>query len=69
MYLDTEVVTRANTAYRDISHELYPRSISKSAFWEAALGYALDHLPELKQILSEMSDTSDMTDRSNDSKK
>lgn len=51
LYLDTEVVTRANQAYRDLSHEVYPLTISKSAFWEAALAYALDHLPELRQVL------------------
>lgn len=52
LYLDSEVVARANTAYRDLSHELYPLTISKSAFWEAALGYALANLPELKRLLA-----------------
>ncbi len=59
LYLDTEVVARANRAYRDVSHQLYPQTLSKSAFWEALLGYGLDHLDELKQVLAKMSDTSE----------
>jgi hypothetical protein len=62
LYLDTEVVARATQAYREISHQLYPRTLSKSAFWEALLGYGLDHLPELKQVLADMSDTSETSE-------
>jgi hypothetical protein len=62
LYLDTEVVTRANQAYRDLSHALYPHTLSKSVFWEALLGYGLDHLDELKQVLSELPEFSNAAD-------
>ena len=41
LYLDTELIAQASQAYRDISHELYPQTVSKSEFWEALLGYGL----------------------------
>ncbi len=62
LYLDTEVTARANQAFRDLSHELYPQTISKSVFWEALLGYGLDHLDELKRVVSEMAAPSDNSD-------
>ena len=61
LYLDAELVAQANQAYRDISHQLYPRTISKSVFWETLLGYGLDHLVELKAALIENADTGDST--------
>jgi hypothetical protein len=57
LYLDTEVVARANTAYRDLAHALHPQTVSKSAFWEAALEYALAHLDELQAILAERAES------------
>ena len=59
LYLDTELVAQANRAYKDISHQLYPKSISKSVFWETLLTYGLDHLPELKDALARNADDSD----------
>ena len=61
LYLDAELVAQANQVYRDISHQLYPRTISKSVFWETLLGYGLDHLAELKAALIENADTGDST--------
>ena len=62
LYLDTELVAQANRAYKDISHQLYPKSISKSVFWETLLTYGLDHLPELKDVLARNADDSDTAD-------
>ena len=62
LYLDTELVAQANRAYKDISHQLYPKSISKSVFWETLLTYGLDHLPELKDVLARDADDSDTAD-------
>ena len=59
LYLDTELVAQANRAYKDISHQLYPKSISKSVFWETLLTYGLDHLPELKDALARTADDAD----------
>ncbi len=62
LYLDTELVAQANRTYKDISHQLYPKSISKSVFWETLLTYGLDHLPELKDVLARDADDSDTAD-------
>ena len=59
LYLDTELVAQANRAYKDISHQLYPKSISKSVFWETLLTYGLDHLPELKEALAKNAEDSE----------
>ena len=59
LYLDTELVAQANRAYKDISHQLYPKSISKSVFWETLLTYGLDHLPELKDALAKNAEDSE----------
>jgi hypothetical protein len=52
LYLDTDLVAEANKVYRDISHQLYPSTVSKSTFWEALLGYGLEHLDELKAAIA-----------------
>ena len=63
LYLDTELVTQANQAYRDISHQLYPKTVSKSVFWETLLGFGLDHLDELKTALAANSETADSSEK------
>ena len=55
LYLDAELIAEANEAYRQVSHELFPANVSKSAFWEALLGYGLEHLSELKRDLLQRS--------------
>jgi hypothetical protein len=62
LYLDTDLIAQASQAYRDISHELYPHNVSKSEFWEALLGYGLEHLADLKQVLSNASRTTDTSE-------
>jgi hypothetical protein len=53
LYLDGEVVSRLDKAYRDCSHELHPVVLSKSVFLETLVEYGLGHLDELKPLLKE----------------
>ena len=53
LYLDKALVERADQAYRDIAHDLYPVEVNKSDFLEACLQYALEHLSEIKESLTE----------------
>lgn len=52
-YLDTAVVRSLDQAYKQTSHELYPREMSKSDFLEACLRYALSDLDTIKYHLSQ----------------
>ncbi len=62
LYLDTELVAQASRAYRDITHQLYPSTVSKSVFWEALLSYGLGHLEELKTVIAEQAEGRDDSD-------
>jgi hypothetical protein len=53
LYLDTELMVRAGQVYRDLSHQLYPQTVSKSAFWEALLSYGLDHVADIKRLVAD----------------
>ena len=61
LYLDTELMQRADQVYRDLSHKLYPHSPSKSLFWETLLGYGLDHLDAIEQLLTTTTEPADTT--------
>ena len=50
-YFDRELVARLDQTYRQLNHELYPSSLSKSAFLEVLIEYGLDHLGELRSRL------------------
>lgn len=54
-YLDAELVERLDKTYKDLNHELYPKSLTKAGFLEGLLEYGLDHLSEVKTALSEPS--------------
>ena len=62
LYLDTELVLQADRTYRDISHALYPQTVSKSLFWEALLGYGLEHVDDIKRMVSENTAAAGSTD-------
>jgi len=62
LYLDAELVAEANKAYKDVSHQLYPRTVSKSVFWETILSYGLEHLTELKEAMAKEADGADVSD-------
>lgn len=51
-YLDAELTARIDQTYRDLNHELYPRTVNKSVFLEAVIEYGLEHLAELKPRLA-----------------
>jgi Ser/Thr protein kinase RdoA (MazF antagonist) len=51
LYLDGEVVSRLDKAYRDRSHALHPVVVSKSVFLETLMEQGLAHLDELKPLL------------------
>lgn len=57
-YLDTDLAEQLDQIYRDVNHQLYPRTVSKSMFLETVIGYGLAHLDEIKPLLVENSDTS-----------
>ncbi len=51
-YLDGELVSRLNDTYREVNHQLYPKTLNKSVFLETLLEYGLSHLPEVQAILT-----------------
>lgn len=51
-YLDAEVVARLDKVYRAVNHELYPDSVTKSAFLETLIEYGLDNVSDLKAALA-----------------
>ena len=51
-YLETAVVRSLDQAYKQTSHELYPKEMSKSDFLEACLRYALSDLDTIKYNLN-----------------
>ncbi len=51
IYLEQAIYDRLGEAHKTTSHELYPLEVRKSAFVEACIAYALDHLPDIKTRL------------------
>ena len=51
IYLEQAVYDRLGETYKTARHELYPLEVRKSAFVEACIAFALDHLPEIKTML------------------
>jgi hypothetical protein len=50
-YLDADLTVQIDNAYKDIDHQLYPNSISKSTFLETIIEYGLENLQEIKARL------------------
>jgi hypothetical protein len=50
-YLDADLTVQLDKVYKDIDHELYPHSISKSAFLETIIEYGLENLQYIKARL------------------
>jgi hypothetical protein len=63
-YLDAELVERLDKTYRDVGHELYPSTLSKSTFLETLLEYGLEHLRELTSVLAQQSKKEDSSPNS-----
>jgi hypothetical protein len=57
LYLDGEVVSRLDKAYRDCSYELHPVVVSKSVFLETLIEHGLAHLDELITLLKDAGET------------
>jgi hypothetical protein len=62
-YIDTELVNRLDAVYREVSHELYPKRVSKSAFLETLIEYGLEHIADLKTTLGEAAQTPEAIDK------
>jgi hypothetical protein len=56
LYLDAGLTERIDHTYKDLANELYPTSLSKSAFLEALLEYGLENLDTITSRLAELSD-------------
>ena len=59
LYLDADLTARINQTYKDIAHQMYPKSLSKSAFLESLLEYGLEHLDVIKSRLVEVADVNE----------
>jgi hypothetical protein len=55
-YLDGELTERIDKTYKDIDHQLYPNSVSKSAFLETILEYGLENIEIIKSRLTKIED-------------
>lgn len=52
-YLDAEIFGLLDRQYKEVEHDLYPNSLSKSEFLEALFEYSMEHLDEIKSRLAE----------------
>ncbi len=59
LYLDANLIEQVDKTYKDIQHQLYPKSISKSVFLETILEYGLENISAIKSRLSETAETSE----------
>jgi hypothetical protein len=59
LYLDADLTARINQTYKDIAHQMYPKSLSKSVFLETLLEYGLEHLDEVTSRLTETLDVNE----------
>jgi hypothetical protein len=59
LYLDADLTARIDQTYKDIAHQMYPKSLSKSAFLESLLEYGLEHLDVITARLAEIADVNE----------
>ncbi len=59
LYLDADLTARIDHTYKDIAHQMYPTSLSKSAFLETILEYGLEHLDVITSRLAEIADVNE----------
>jgi hypothetical protein len=50
-YLAGDVIKRIDQQHKELNHQTYPRTVSKSLFLEAVLEYGLNNLAEVKTLL------------------
>jgi len=58
-YLDADLTERLDKTYKDIDHQLYPKSVSKSAFLETILEFGLENLESIKSRLTDIEETTE----------
>ncbi len=59
LYLDADLTARIDQTYKDIAHQMYPKTLSKSTFLETLLEYGLEHLDVVTARLTEISDVTE----------
>jgi len=52
LYIDTDLLKRLDQAHKALNHDLYPKTVNKSAFLEAVMEYGLAHVDEVKETLT-----------------
>jgi hypothetical protein len=57
LYLDGALLERIDQEHRALNHALYPKSVNKAVFLETLIEYGLEHLDELKAVLSQSADS------------
>lgn len=61
-YLDGELVTRMDQAYREINHSLFPKRVSKSTFLETVIERGIEDRQDLQSVLAELADGDDISE-------
>jgi hypothetical protein len=56
LYLDAALTERIDHTYKDLAHQLYPQSLSKSVFLETLLEYGLENLDTITSRLTELAE-------------
>jgi hypothetical protein len=51
-YVNSDLIAQLDKAYKDLNHDLYPKTVSKSAFLEAFIEYGLAHVSDVKGNLT-----------------
>lgn len=56
LYLDGALLERLDREHRALNHALYPKSVNKAVFLETLIEYGLEHMDELKSVLTQTAD-------------
>jgi hypothetical protein len=59
LYLDAGLTERIDHTYKDLAHQLYPKSLSKSVFLETLLEYGLENLDTITSRLIEIANAAE----------
>ena len=51
-YLDSDLISQIDKAFKDLNHRLYPKQVSKSEFLEAFMQHGLEHIEAIEATLS-----------------
>ena len=56
-YLDADLTDKMDRTYKDLAHQFYPKSVSKSQFLETILEFGLEHLDDIRQRITDVVDS------------